>query len=510
MRINADENRYLHYLRAMKKIPDNLVKYLKASPDVPRLSPATQTYLELAGQPDTNIAIAADALETEAHAATRLIALANIALFARHRHSDNLHQALGNLGVRDALILSVACEVFCELRKIPVNDIDNNAFAQRACMAAAWGKALGNEFGRRDSTELLLTALIQDAGLLLIAMAAPATYAALDPLATDRKVLTRVETSTLHTDHRKLSAWLAETWQLPDHVIHTLRLGHDLAANDIPHQERGFYRAVNFCGDLAESWCRPLTAQIAERIAADAQRYLGISPDHLARLFATVASQAAQFASILGLESLTPDRCEAATQEFRDLLPASNVRTLSIHVSRGVYSPRATPPRPAPQPCLLAPEPFAVQLDEEFTLAARHDWPLSLLLVEIDDLQDMETENCLQTRNDIAALLGRNTRSSDKIANHDDNRFVILLPGTNADKAAAVAERLVDEARRVSRPVKHDDRRSATLSIGTATLDRETPFTRPGELFTAARTALEYATQAGRNRHTAYAGIRAA
>jgi len=495
----------------MNETPGKLTKRLQKNPDIPRLSPAAQTYLELARQLNPNIGAVADALAIEPDATHRIIALANSDLFARHRHSANLHQALINLGIKQALILSVACETFTTLRMIPAGNIDRDAFEHRACIAAVWGNILGSEFGRRDRAELLLAAMIQDVGLLLIAHGAPETYAGLDPLATDRRTLAKLESAALLTDHRQTSAWLATTWQLPDNVTHTLRLGHDLAADKIPHQERGFYRAVNFCGDLAESWCRPLTAQIVEQIAADAQCYLGINPSRLGELFGTVAAQAAQLAPILGLEPYAPAKYEATARQVQDLLPTSNVRTLSVAVSRGVYAPRATP---APAPNLLDPTSFAARLDEEFKLAVNHDWPLSLLRVEIDDFKGIgerhEPGSSTQIHDDIAALLSLGMRSSDTIMAQGEDRFTILLPGTDADTAAAVAKRLVDEAHRNNAHDKPAGSFSVTVSLGVATLNQDTPFSCVPELCAAATAALEHSTKTGRNRHTAYARIRAA
>ena len=110
-----------------------------------------------------------DALASEPDTAGRLIALANSDLFKNQRHSANLHQAVANLGTHDALILSVVCEVFTTLQAFPAGTADHDAFIQCACIAAAWGKTIADEFGRSDSTELLLAAMVQDIGLLWMA-----------------------------------------------------------------------------------------------------------------------------------------------------------------------------------------------------------------------------------------------------------------------------------------------------------------------------------------------------
>ncbi len=482
----------MHYLPAMNKTPGNLIKHLKTNPDIPELSSVAQTYLKLIRQTNPDIGTVADALVQVPGAERRIITLANSELFVRHRHSTNLQQAIANLGVNETLILSVACEAFTTLRTIPADSITRDTFEQRACIAATWGKILGNEFGRRDSAALLLAAMIRNVGPLLIPQAASPTYA----------------------DQHQASAWLAEKWQLPDKVIRTLRLDQGLEAENIPHDDRGFYRAVNFCGHLAESWCHPLTPGVVEQIAADAQRYLGISPDQLAELCNTAAKQVIQLAPILGLDTLAPNKYETITQQIRDLLPTSNVRTLSVYVSRGVYAPRVAPATLTPSPGPLDPTSFAARLDDEFTLAARHGWPLSLLLVEIDDFKRLnecqEKRKSAQTQDNIATLLSGCIRSSDAIATQGVGRFAILLPGIDAGKAAHIAQRLVCEARRTVAHDENVDRIAVTVSLGIATLNQNTPFSSPPELRSAASAALEFSINTGRNRQTAYTRIRAA
>jgi len=504
----------------MEKAPTFITKLRKQQATTPQLSSAAKAYLDLAQQPNPDIGVVADTLSTEPAAVRRIMALANSDLFIGHRQNTNLHQALTNLGAKEALLLSIACEAFSALRKLPAGDIDFDAYGQRVCIAAAWGKILADEFGRNDCAELLLTAMMQNAGLLLISHGAPETYDGLDPLAVNRRSLARLEFFALNTDHRLTSAWLAEKWELPDNVTHTLGLGNDLAADDVAHQDRGFHRAVNFCGDLAEAWCCPMTARIVRQITADAQRYLGISPERLAELFNKVAAQAPQFAAILSLESCARTECAATAKQFHDLLPPSNVRILPVHglssqpESDDEEDPQTPAATRAPAANLLHPLSLTLLLEEEFTQASRHDWPLSLLLVEIDNFPGMN-EHCglelsARIRNDIAALLSHNIRSSDTIVPLDEDQFMIVLPGSDADTASAVAQRVVNNARRSIAYGNHDKRFPVTVSLGVATMDQDTPFSSADELSTAARAALDFSTRSGHDRHTTFASIQAA
>lgn len=491
------------------------VERLERQADIPQLPPAARACLDLVGQEEPKLAAVTDAISAEPRTAERIIALANSELFTRQRRSTNLRQALINLGINESLVLSAACNVFDAIRMLPSGSINLDTFARRACITATWGKILGNEFGRRDSAQLLLTAMIQDTGRLLIAQGAPQTYRDIDPLATDRSELVQIETQALRTNHRQVSAWLASTWQLPEKVARTLRRSPDLAVDDVDDQERGFCRAVNFCGDLTEVWCGPSTAQRMERITADAQRYLGIGSARLAELFNTLASTLPNVETTLGLETNEPEKFNQRAQQLCNLIPPSNLRTFpaaqtSFHLHPRTQNSKISSATPAP----LDRKSFSARVEQEFMLSVRHEWPLSLLLIEIDDFTQVKeqcgSEGAAQARTNIAELLGRCLRSTDVTTIEGDDRFLILLPGSDTENAAAVAKRLVGETRSMSSPDPSTGSHRVTVSLGVATLDEDTPFSCAIDLRAAATVALEHSTLHGRDRHTAYSSIKAA
>ena len=163
---------------------------------------------------------------------------------------------------------------------------------------------------------------------------------------------------------------------------------------------------------------------------------------------------------------------------FRSLSKPASPATKSAHAE------------PVPAVKLLDANTFANRLEEEFLLTVQHGWPLSVILVEIDDFNNLRefcgAEISTQIHNDIATLLSRSIRASDMISAQSENRFAILLPGSDADMAAMVATRLVEEAHECI--ARHEDAgnlpatqsitQSITVSLGVATLNEDTPFAR--------------------------------
>lgn len=131
---------------------------------------------------------------------------------------------------------------------------------------------------------------------------------------------------------------------------------------------------------------------------------------------------------------------------------------------------------------------------------------LSLLLVDVDHFKryndhfgHLAGDELLKT---LAELLLRNSRDSDLVARYGGDEFVILLPGTNAENAVWVGERI----RLAVQDYPWQDKRS-TISLGAATTIfesrmAETPDSIGARLLLSADRALYRSKRTGRNKLT--------
>jgi two-component system, cell cycle response regulator len=142
------------------------------------------------------------------------------------------------------------------------------------------------------------------------------------------------------------------------------------------------------------------------------------------------------------------------------------------------------------------------RLAEEFRRSKRYRTPVSLLLVDIDGLKQLNDTHGHPAGDRIirivADAIGRRLRASDFGARWGGDEFAILAPNTPANAAQASAERLVAL-------VAHQDdahlRRTPTVSVGVATYDPAAGrYADLDALVRAADDALYRAKTAGRNR----------
>jgi len=143
---------------------------------------------------------------------------------------------------------------------------------------------------------------------------------------------------------------------------------------------------------------------------------------------------------------------------------------------------------------------FHIRLEEELQRARRHEIPLALLLIDIDDFKSVNDsfghlvgDAVLR---DVAEILRRSIRVFDICARFGGEEFTIIMPGSAAENAVKIAERI---RQRIEKYRSWDPALAAlqvTVSIGLAISAVGTPGI---ELIARADQALYAAKRAGKN-----------
>jgi len=185
----------------------------------------------------------------------------------------------------------------------------------------------------------------------------------------------------------------------------------------------------------------------------------------------------------MGLEVTDSKRYEQQLVKYQQELQQALQRMEVLSVTdalTGLYNRRA----------------FDEKLAEEFERARRYRFPLSLLLIDVDNFKmfndamgHAEGDELLRL---VAAMLKENARANDITARYGGDEFVVILPNTESKVALHLAERLRMNARGIClAPFQ------ITLSIGVAALLPHMQEER--ELIVSADTALYTAKRCGRN-----------
>lgn len=218
-----------------------------------------------------------------------------------------------------------------------------------------------------------------------------------------------------------------------------------------------------------------MTGQGSEQIAAEAMRsgaddYIvkaDLSPDRLR--------------SCLNFVLTTAER-----RRRRQMVEEELIRLATVDELTGVYNRRY----------------FMERFEEEVRLALRHELPMSLLMLDLDYFKSVNDSyghvagDCVL--HETGETIRRVIRNTDLAGRYGGEEFAILLPMTNREGAAEIADRLreaVAEMRFAGGKGRHF---AVTCSVGVAELapDVETGH----RLIELADQALYRAKEAGRNR----------
>jgi diguanylate cyclase (GGDEF)-like protein len=143
---------------------------------------------------------------------------------------------------------------------------------------------------------------------------------------------------------------------------------------------------------------------------------------------------------------------------------------------------------------------FLMSLEGEFARALRHDWPLSVVMIDADNFKLINDRHGHSAGDNVLRVIADRCRGSvrkgDILGRVGGEEFAAALTEIDMPGALKTAERMCREV--AAEPFEvGDDRLRITVSVGVAA--RRAQDTDPGELLRLADRALYAAKAAGRN-----------
>ncbi len=467
--------------------------------------------IEIAQDPEIDISEVAAAVSLDPALATKVLRVANSALYAQRRRSGSLRHALLVLGLNVTLTLALSFSLVKRLKGDKSVGLDYPHFWRRALLSATAARALGEATGEVHAEELFMGGLLQDIGMVALDRAVLGLYDGTALTQRDHRALTGHERDRLGTDHAEVGAWLMKEWNLPERLGTAVARSHQFDADAAAEEDDAFNRAVAMSGLLADLYLTP-RAQSGpglEQVAGLAERLFGLDSDDLGRVFERIAALIPQMETLFETDMVADP--ETLSEHAREILMLRNLTTLNevktLRAKTELLSARASELEADTRRDALTGlfnRSFLDQcLAREFSNAGRQGWPLSVAFCDLDFFKTVNDTYGHQAGDQIlqstARVLRGNTRESDIVARYGGEEFVLVLPSTDPDAARVVCERVVGACRQTRHSIGNVSV-SATISIGFATHSFETPCESPEALLQAADQALYAAKQQGRNR----------
>ncbi|MDB6084157.1 MAG: hypothetical protein JWN43_2038 [Gammaproteobacteria bacterium] len=467
--------------------------------------------IELARDPDMEMAKVAKVLSMDSALASKILRIANSPLYAQRRRSENLRQALVVLGLNATLTLALSFSLVKSLRTAKSNGISYPLYWRRALLAATAGRALADAMHQPMAEEIFLAALLQDVGILALDQAVPDLYRDGEALQRDHAALAEMERKRMQTDHAEIGGWLMKAWNLPDRLHLAIGRSHRVELFFTAEPAHIFERCVALSGPVADLFLLDPDQRHFAETAQSAERSLGLDRMAFGQVLGTVGAMIPETEAIFESEPLARQHPELILEQAREVLMLR-----SLHALREINSLRAVAESSNSRAAELEEQTrrdgmtgvynrayFDQVLAREFASSSRHKWPLSIALADLDNFKrinerfgDQAGDRILQA---TARILRGNTRETDLIGRFGGAEFAVVLPATDAETARSVCERIVTALQNTGHVIGTDQAK-VTVSIGCATLDGLTPFDSAADFVKAADQALYAAKLLGRNR----------
>ncbi|HEX4152110.1 MAG TPA: diguanylate cyclase [Steroidobacteraceae bacterium] len=474
--------------------------------------PGVATHIiDLARDPEIEMGKVARALSMDSALSSKVLRIANSALYAQRRKSENLRQALVVLGLNATLTLALSFSLVKSLRAGKPNGVNHPLYWRRALVAATAARALADALRQPMAEEIFLAALLQDVGMLALEQAVPDLYRNTDALQRDHAALALHEKKRLEVDHATVGGWLMKNWNLPARLYRAIEHSHrmDLHATSDPAQV--FERCVALSGPVADLFVRDSKDRQFAETALSAERGLGMDKMAFGQVLGTIGSMLPETEAIFETDLLSSQHPELILEQAREVLMLRNLVALreinTLRAAAEMSTSRTLELEEETRRDAMTGVYNRAYLDQvltrEFEHSTRHKWPLSVAFADLDNFKGINDKYGHQAGDRIlqatARILRGNTRETDVIARYGGEEFVVVLPATDAETAHGICERIV-AAFRSTGHVIGADQAHVTISIGCATHGPDMAFANVAEFVKAADQALYTAKLRGRDR----------
>lgn len=467
--------------------------------------------IELAQDPDADIASAAQVISLDMALCTRILRVANSPLYATHRRAGNLQQAITMLGLNASLSLALGMSMLEGLRSAFTPHHLHDRIWRRSVITALAAKSLGQTCGVHRTDELMLSGLLQDIGILALLHCASEQYAPILEQASDNNALMLAEREALDCDHCEVGAWLAHEWHLPEYLQRSITRSPPLPSDNEP-----FSGCVALSGAIAEIWLTDDPTAAFQHASALARQLLQFDIDHIDQTLQRIDAELPEIAALFEVRIDQPAHLESIMQHAQELSTLRNLRELqeiasvrrhsdeleirARHLAEqanhdaltGVYNRHQLDPT----------------LDHEFEICHRHGWPLSVAFIDLDDFKHINDAHGHLIGDEVlrnfAHTIQGLLRSSDTIARYGGEEFLIILPNTDEAAAIQTIQRLLEKTTGSAMTHVNDTALHITFSAGLATEDNTFQFEDTQSLIKAADEALYWSKHHGRNQVTSY------
>jgi len=204
---------------------------------------------------------------------TRLLKLANSALYGFSARIETIAEAIQMIGTREMRDLALATTVINAFKNLPNQVVNPTSFWTHCIACGVGGKEIAAATHERTPERFFVGGLLHDIGRLVMYLKAPEEAGKIMAICADGGEWDcKVENEILGFDHAELGGHLIESWRLPKTLVEMVKYHHrptsaQLASKEVAvvHFADIIINAMEF-GTSGESFVPPFNAEAWRKI----------------------------------------------------------------------------------------------------------------------------------------------------------------------------------------------------------------------------------------------------
>ncbi|MFK8016211.1 MAG: HDOD domain-containing protein [Gammaproteobacteria bacterium] len=476
--------------------------------------------IDLAQQPEVQLAQVAHAISCDASLAAKVMRVANSAMYARRRSSTNLRQALVVLGLNATVTLALG---FSLMPILQYGRDQQEMLAhcwRRTLMAAICAREIANITRKANAEEAFLSSLLQDVGIMGLNTLDADFYNDATEFFTDHEALVKFEQEAIGCDHSAVGTWLLRHWGLPEYLQDAVAVSHQLKAASDSSGAQYLSQCVGLAGPLADLWLQGAKNPTeVSRVSRMARNAISISADEYSQLMKNIGTTVPEMAHIFETELIEADEASKITERANEIMTARSLQHLQEASAATEKAERlqsyATDLEEESQRDSLtqvASRSYLMQLLQRgYEHATRFSWPLAIMFIDLDHFKQVNDTyghpagDTVLTN--VGQLLRDAVRCSDTVGRYGGEEFLVILPGADSEGIKIIAERILKVLRTHLHAVSPDKTIAVTASIGCAHVGEGREYASLDAFVACADEALYAAKHAGRDQYTLYEAL---
>ncbi|WP_200761605.1 HDOD domain-containing protein [Poriferisphaera corsica] len=445
-----------------------------------------------------------DVISTDPGLTVKLLASVNSSYYGLNREVVTVSEATKLLGLRAVKTLTIA---FCLSQVISEqcpHDFDLEGFWRRCLYSAVAAKLMAERIGSDIEEEAFTAALVQDIGLAAMVQVIGRDYQELmKSTGSNHSVLNRIEQNQLSTDHAQVGASLADRWGLPEILIDAIRYHHN--PEDYKGENQQVVQIVNLSSLVADALSpEQIAVATISTFSSQLEEWLGIPEEQAHDLLNDVEEKSRKLGGSFKIKP-RPQR------DINKLLIQANDRLIKmaiesnqrlVELEKKNYQLKAAAQRD-PLTGLANRRMFDSSLREGYLKSSEADFPLSLILFDIDHFKKINDEYGHLAGDRVLIMIARLLQEHEPdggcIARFGGEEFTLVLPRLGVASAAQIAEHMRSRIEQLRFDIGGGKRIHATVSAGVAGRDHLRQLSSEIELLDCADKALYAAKSSGRN-----------